>query len=385
MESIIVCPACGQKMRLANEWLGQVIACPSCQHEFTAKAAPVGAASSAPASRKSASPAGPETSRTQRIPPSPGDSRIRMDAAPMPRNEDRTVIAPLSAKQQRAKTSRFTPIPVGAVVEADSGHSHKGNYRGQIAPEGLQLTGRAGELFVPVGSSAEYVSESALRVLVGNAWIELRLTRKGLNVKKLAADLADYLNGTRPSLKASDYEPSKVPVLIATILAVVGGLGLLVGIGLVIWSLMDEKWTTFSSPAGRFAVEMPGTPKESTKQVPVPIGPPLNATEFRYRSGTLEYLVEYVDLPMRMGIDFLHNGMQGEIAKDIPGGSLKSANKLNNTTYEYQISIDPRGHATRRLIIEGNRVYVLTIAGPNLRPGEDRISRFMDSFRVTGS
>lgn len=381
MESIIACPACGQKMRLANEWLGQSVACTRCQHEFVAKAIAPPSSVAAPASRSGAGTMG---GRTQRIRTDGSESRVNFSPGPKPRDDDRTTIMAPPSKKRLQSSDSFTPIPIGAVIEPDSSHTYKGNYRGQIAPEGLQLTGRAGDLFVPVGSSAEYAGESSLRVLVGNAQIGMRITRKGGNVKKLASDLADFLNGNRPSLKAKDYEPSKLPLIVAMILAIVGGIGLLLGIVLVIWGMVEGNWTTFTSPAGRFSVELPGNPKETVKQVPLPIGPPMNATEYRYQSGNMEYLVEYVDLPQRIGIDFLHAGFQSQIAKDIPGGSLKTSNKLGPTSYEYQISITPNGHATRRLIIEGNRVYILTIAGPSLREGDERIGRFMNSFKITG-
>jgi hypothetical protein len=158
----------------------------------------------------------------------------------------------------------------------------------------------------------------------------------------------------------------------------------------------DEKFEKFTSGAGRFTVEMPGKPTESTKKTQ-------NGAELHYAvakpSIIEQYQVVYFDLPenivkgnepkkiFKLYTDGEYADAKIEKQKDIAFG----ADKLPGTEYRADtvFKADNGGmvpvYIRERLVLSGNRIYVVQFraaANKNLLDSKEA-NQFFDSFQVT--
>lgn len=60
---------------------------------------------------------------------------------------------------------------------------------------------------------------------------------------------------------------------------------------------MAQPWNQYKPEGGRFSVEMPGVPKATTVQVPIPGGNTVPMTEATAVAGRVAYIASYVDYP----------------------------------------------------------------------------------------
>jgi hypothetical protein len=148
-------------------------------------------------------------------------------------------------------------------------------------------------------------------------------------------------------------------------------------------------WVTLSPPGAGFSVEVPGSAKESTLNVPSPAGQ-LAAHVYQVSSpdGRMEYDVVYSDYPSGIILqpDGALNGARDGAVKQV-GGRLLSEQKLMLGEFpgkEIRIEVATNRIAARqRFYLVKLRLYQLVLLVPLGTPEPTDADRFFNSFKLT--
>lgn len=151
-------------------------------------------------------------------------------------------------------------------------------------------------------------------------------------------------------------------------------------------------WKEFSSTEGRFAIRLPGTPKQSTQ----PIGQ-MKLTLFQLQSA-FEYSVIYADYPEEINDSdpilakrVLDSGLEGAVAAvnaKLVEVREVSIGKHPGRQYVEQL---PNGTIMRgKTFLVGNRLYQIAITTPKeegalaeaVRFYRETAAKYLDSFRL---
>ena len=151
-------------------------------------------------------------------------------------------------------------------------------------------------------------------------------------------------------------------------------------------------WKEFSSTEGRFAIRLPGTPKESTQSLGQ-----MNLRIFQLQSA-FEYSVMYADYPEEINDSdpalakrVLDNGLEGAVAAvnaKLVEVQEVSIGKHPGRQYVEQM---PNGTIMRgKTFLVGNRLYQIAITTPkeegslaeSVRFYRDTAAKYLDSFRL---
>jgi hypothetical protein len=143
----------------------------------------------------------------------------------------------------------------------------------------------------------------------------------------------------------------------------------------------------FSSPEGRFKVQMPGDPQVQSQTTAG-----IEAKLFVLDAGSHAYTVAYSDLPMgahepaamiKTRLDGARDGFVRSV-----GGQLKKSSEITlQQEYpgrEFQADVPQKGISMRvRVYLVGPRLYQAIVGGSESWIYSEDANRFIDSFAVT--
>ena len=138
------------------------------------------------------------------------------------------------------------------------------------------------------------------------------------------------------------------------------------------------EFKNFTSPEGKFSVEMPGTPKLDVRNEN---GIKLN--NYVVDLGNRAFLATSADLPP--GPYSYEAGLNGIMARMECSLISKGPWKVGNSeglAYELSVNKPAKGHATGRLLVVNNRIYQLMVLGVNAREDNPDVIKFIGSFKI---
>jgi len=144
------------------------------------------------------------------------------------------------------------------------------------------------------------------------------------------------------------------------------------------------KWTTFSSPEGKFKASFPTTPAKSTETNTSPVGD-IESQTFASSANQLDFSVTYTDLPelalLFGGEDKILRDTKTRLLEKVSGREVSwkdvSVNGYQGKELKYTVD-DGRKIGRARMFISGDRLYVLNATGP--RSNKAEMERFWNSF-----
>jgi hypothetical protein len=164
---------------------------------------------------------------------------------------------------------------------------------------------------------------------------------------------------------------------------ILGALVLLLGCN----TALAQAWSEYRSEAGRYRIEMPGTPELSS--VPIKVG---DAQIPMYRAmvdlKTMTYLVTYIDYPSSL----FTNMTLSQALEKARDGSAKGHDLLtdkaitlgSNPGREYSIARKDGFAVLMRTVMSGTRLYQAVYVEPGqTTPSSPNVRRFLDSLEIT--
>lgn len=156
------------------------------------------------------------------------------------------------------------------------------------------------------------------------------------------------------------------------------------------FAMSGEKWRTYESPAGGYAVEIPVEPQ---KNLPIPGMKP--DPNLKTEGGVLwkrgeSYIILHGDIPSRR----LRAKDDDELLREAVN-SMSTAPEVRRVVRNEAITVSgfpgreveyvatDGGSYFARVVIADRKLYVLVGGGRFVRPGNANIRRFLDSFAVT--
>jgi len=147
-----------------------------------------------------------------------------------------------------------------------------------------------------------------------------------------------------------------------------------------------RQWAEYTPSDGSFVALFPVTPTKATKTVNTAIGP-MDITIYAASELSLAYSVAVVDYPadhvQQVGAaGLLDSARDGAVANT--QGTLLSEEILNirgNPGRELKVSAaGGKGTARCKLVLVGNRLFQVIVAGPSDKSYAPEVRRFLDSF-----
>jgi hypothetical protein len=152
-------------------------------------------------------------------------------------------------------------------------------------------------------------------------------------------------------------------------------------------------WASYESAEGQFAVNVPGKPEIVVEHNQTPLGQ-VDEHTCRWRSGPVEWVVEYSDLPdaalsLNGSILFVQvrRGFQHTTGQPVKNETVWKFGSNPGRTFEFYFaagSAAPTRSGIARATLVDHRLYVLTVTWdkPAIPVPADEASRFFDSFRL---
>src|SRR6266487_1741324 len=145
----------------------------------------------------------------------------------------------------------------------------------------------------------------------------------------------------------------------------------------------SDGWTTFTSEADGFSVDMPVNPQASTRTADSPLGE-LTFYFFQLTDGNAQYAVAYTDYPVpaeelnaeQVLSDAIQGGVQGAEVQN-----MQTVEVQGNTGIEGEINAQGVTHIWYRAILVENRLYQLIVSSPEADKDQftNEARRFIDS------
>ena len=156
----------------------------------------------------------------------------------------------------------------------------------------------------------------------------------------------------------------------------------------------EISWKAYDSPPGRFTIQVPGLkPEEATEHNQSPLGQ-VDEHTLRWRSGELEWVVEYTDVPdaatsFHGSILFVEvrRGFQKTTGQPTQNEQNFKLGEYPGRTFEYSFAAKgmeiARAGVARVFLVE-QRLYVLTVTWdkPALPADRGAATHFFDSFKL---
>jgi hypothetical protein len=163
-------------------------------------------------------------------------------------------------------------------------------------------------------------------------------------------------------------------------------LGIVAALALTAAQAEDKKpeWKEFKSDAGRFNILMPGTPKQSKRDVANNVA----QYQFLVDGGDRAWVVGYQDDPNFTKADdavvkLAFTGAKNALLKNLKGKQVSDKEiKLGpNLGTEFQMEISIGLYRTRMYMVK-ERLYQITIVAPKAVALSEESDRFFDSFKL---
>ncbi len=149
-------------------------------------------------------------------------------------------------------------------------------------------------------------------------------------------------------------------------------------------------WQTFTSDKGKFTVEMPATPKESTQSVDTALGK-IELTLYTAQVGTSAYLATFSDYPDVMSkadpAKVLDGAMNGAVT-NVSGKILSSSDITINGNPGKEFSAEGKitnpgdGSVRGRIYLVKTRLYQLIVVGLKDQIPTADADRYLQSFKL---
>lgn len=150
---------------------------------------------------------------------------------------------------------------------------------------------------------------------------------------------------------------------------------------------LDAEGSAFTSDAGKFTINFPGTPTEETQSVPTEVGNIEMVTFMYEKSATEVYMVAYSDYPSAL--------IELSNAKDLLGGAKDGALGTYGATVstEKDITIDGNPgmffkansdsyYVTYEIYLVDNRLYQIVILKDGAYASESDYNKFTKTFKL---
>jgi hypothetical protein len=162
-----------------------------------------------------------------------------------------------------------------------------------------------------------------------------------------------------------------------------------------VWAFAaGSEWAVYESAEGQFAVTVPGRPEIVVEANKSPLGQ-IDEHTCRWRSGPVEWVVEYSDLPdaaltwngsilfVQIRREFQRN--TGQPVKNEASWKFGSNPGRTFEFYFAKGSETPTRSGIARVTLVDHRLYVLTVTWdkPALPSPPEEATRFFDSFRLS--
>jgi hypothetical protein len=152
-----------------------------------------------------------------------------------------------------------------------------------------------------------------------------------------------------------------------------------------------DEWKEYSSPEGRFTVDLPGAPKQSKEKRQTKFGS-VDAQLVIYSGGKdIFYGIAYLDYPESVvkahRADELLDGASDSAVKGVKGGRVEGQEKISlGGNPGRQVIIDAPGNLTLtvRMYMVKNRLYQVISSVGKGKEKEADPKRFLDSFKFAG-
>jgi hypothetical protein len=153
----------------------------------------------------------------------------------------------------------------------------------------------------------------------------------------------------------------------------------------------------FTSVEGRYSVQMPAKPRESTRKINIPGEGEVEAHLASGATGPNEAcLVDYSDYPVRnadVSLKTIYDSARDAAIANVPGGKVVAEHtiKLEDLTgREVKIELvgghfPDGGTVVARYFLKGSRLYQLMVVAPKASFNEKRAADFFDSFQITSA
>jgi hypothetical protein len=146
----------------------------------------------------------------------------------------------------------------------------------------------------------------------------------------------------------------------------------------------------FSSKEGRFTISFPGTPEQSTRSLKSPIGDMVLQVFKVARNNDKEtYTLIYYDYPPEAikstDPEKIFDAAQQGGLDATHGKLIKKTDiiKTEKAPASRDLEIEIQGATTyARMILVGNRLYVIMVVPPATQVAADRARAFLDSFKL---
>ena len=144
----------------------------------------------------------------------------------------------------------------------------------------------------------------------------------------------------------------------------------------------------FSSQDGRFMVDFPGRPEHSSDLVDTDVGKVRSHSFIHSPSATEAFMVFYADYPS----DYVRSIKPDEMLGKALAGAMKplgveGVEDSEQFTLNGMPALDFRTqgealHMVGRIILDGNRLFQITIIRDGNYPSQETIDKFFDSFFI---
>jgi hypothetical protein len=163
-------------------------------------------------------------------------------------------------------------------------------------------------------------------------------------------------------------------------------------LALVVGCSHEEAWSELRSEAGRFRVEMPGTPVVGTHQTMTLPSPTESRTFLVERGPRGSFQVSYYDLTMQLPADSMLDAAKIDCMSPLGGKWTLSAEHpqqlgavpgdMVTATAPTSASLPDGGYEQAQCFVAGQRMYHLIAVGPNTADEHQDAARFLGSFRL---
>jgi hypothetical protein len=152
--------------------------------------------------------------------------------------------------------------------------------------------------------------------------------------------------------------------------------------------VVRDGWTTFTSEADDFSVDMPGEPETSTRSMDSAVGE-LTFHFFQLTKGSAFYAVSYNDYPAEMTAEDLDtdNVLENGLEATAQGSEAQNVQRIEvdgNPGVEGEATVQETNHVWYKGILVKNRFYQLVVVAPEADKGEfgSEARRFTESFKL---